>query len=122
MNIFDSRTHQITPAGNQSTIPATRNDDIIAITFRAEWDEQEESSVMLEDTLTVDATMEEILEVGDIISDLEADGTALDYKYLIQKRGGRELTLKWGKFKDLSIKKMMRIKNIDEDYIVIMRK
>ena len=97
-----------------------KHDELVGVTFKAGWDDKEEVSVMVEGNITVDSTMEEIIVDGDVISDI--GGISMDmYKYLIQKRSGGKLTLKWDKFKKLTVKSLMNIKNIDEDYIIIIK-
>ena len=124
-DIFGSST--ITPTNTHhhaavmpSTVP--NPNEIDAVTFRAEWND-EEVSVMIEDNFTIDTDMESILDAEDVLSDLGAvDGGGQSYRYVIQKRSGGKLTLKWDKFRGTTMKKIMNIKNVHEDYIVIVKK
>lgn len=75
---------------------------------------------MVEGNIMIDLTMEEIIVDGDVI--LEMGGFSMDgYKYLIQKRSGGRLTLKWDKFKKPTVKSLMNIKNVHGNYIIIVK-
>ena len=124
-NIFNSNS--ITPTGPTHTAVSSSSvhhddlvDDLVAITFKANWDDKEEFSVMIDDNLTVESTMEEIMVDGDVFAELASVGNKTEIKYLIQKRGGGKITLKWDKFKRLSMKNVMSIKNVHEDYMVVI--
>ena len=121
-NIFG--THPITLAGiphSAAELSSVQCDELVGVIFEADWDDKEEVSCMVEGTLTNDSKIEVITIDGDVNSELGGKGYE-NYKYLIQKQSGGKLTLKWDKFKTLIMKKMMSIKNIHEDYIIIMRK
>ena len=79
----------------------------MGITFRAGWDDEEEVSIMVEDTLTVDSTMEDLMADGDACTEFGGDADSL-YKHLVYKRGGGSLTLKWDKFKGMTVNNFMR--------------
>ena len=121
-NIFGM--HNVTPTGvptSDAVVPTIENEVLVGITFRANWDDDEEVSVMVEGSLNLDSTMEELMIDGDVCLELGNDASDA-YKYMIQKRSGGKLTLKWVKFKDMKVRNLMRIKNVHEDYIVIMKK
>ena len=125
-NIFgaDTRTNNITPTGVSYAPPAALSvlcDELVGVTFRAEWDEEEEVSVMVEGNLTINSTMEDIMREGEVNAEL---GGCADesYKYLIMRKGGGKLTLKWDRFKCITMDKFMCIKNIHDDYIVVMKR
>ena len=91
---------------------------IVSITFKALWFEDEEVSVLIEDRLTLDSTMKDIVREGDVLNELGATNEAHAYKALIQKKSGGKLTLKWSQFEKITMKKFMRLQNVHEDYIV----
>ena len=113
----------MTPTGIPSSatvLSAVPNDELVGITFRADWDDDEEVSVMVEGNSYFDSTMEELMIDGDVC--LELVNNASDaYKYMIKKRSGGKLNHKWVKFKGRKVRILLRSKNVDEDYIVIMR-
>ena len=58
----------------QNIIQLDWGEPIVAITFWASWDTEEETSVMLEDHLNVDTAMEVILHNSDVFDNLGAEG------------------------------------------------
>ena len=82
---------------------------------------EEEVFVMVENQLTMDLTMDDIMQEGDVNNELGGDAYNL-YKYLIQRKGGWKLTLEWDKFKDMTMNKFVCICNIHDNYIVVMKK
>ena len=54
---------------------------------------------------------------GDIFDDLDVNKIVF-----IQKMNGKRLTLKWSKFKKLIMDILIRINNIDPDYIEILKR
>ncbi len=52
--------------------------------------------------------------------DMPIDDIAL-CEFLIQKQNGKKLTLKWSKFRNLSVKTLIRINNIDLDYTIVIK-
>ena len=130
-SIFNSATHHsthhsITPTNSTlpliTTLPTVLHDELVGLTFKADWDTQEEVSVMIVDNLSINSTMDDVITEGDVLLELAADSDMSEYKYLIQKRSGGHFTLKWDKFKRMSISNLTRIKNVDEDYIIVIRK
>ena len=65
--------------------------------------------------------MEEVIDNGNVFVDLEARSRPSKYKIQILKRSGGKITLSWNKFKSITVSRFMRLKNIDEDYIVIIK-
>ena len=61
------------------------------------------------------------MRVGEVNAELGGD-TVESCKYLIMRKGGGKLTLKWDRFKRIAMDKFMCIKNIHDDYIVVMKK
>ena len=61
-----------------------QRDELVGVTFKVDWGVKEEVSVIVEDTLSGDSTMEDLMMDGDVIAELGADTNDL-YKYLIQK-------------------------------------
>ena len=121
-NIFGGM-HNVTPTGipnTNSVVPSMHNDELTLITFRADWGNNEEVSVMVDGNLGPGSSMEELMDDGDVCFELGCNKRSL-YKYMIQKRSGGRFTLKWNKFKCLKVESFIRIKHIDEDYIVIIK-
>ena len=57
---------------------------------------------------------------GDVIADL--GGVSMETcKYLIMKRSGGRLILRWDRFKYLTVNSLMQIENIDEYYIIVVK-
>ena len=65
--------------------------------------------------------MQDILNVGDVLEDLELSDDPADYKYVINKVGNGKLTLKWKRFKNLKVESMISIQNIDKNYMVMLK-
>ena len=121
-NIFGS--NNVTPTGVPSsvaTMPTVLNDELIGITFRADWAEDEEVSVFIDGNLTRDSLMVDVMVDGEVRFELGC-GSSESYKYLIHNRSGGKMTLKWDRFKNLSVKNLLRIKNVHDDYIITMKK
>lgn len=124
-NIFGSGVHPITPAAgvqhNPTILQSIQQNDLVGINFRADWDDEEEVSIMVEGTLTVDSAMEDLMADGDVCAVFLGDANSL-YKYLVQNRSGGRLTLKWDKFKGMTVNNFMQIKNVHDDYIIVMKR
>ena len=107
----------MTNAGMISSAPTqiTQTDDaIIVITFKFDGDEL---SVMVEDTVTVDSSMEEVMEEGDIFDKFNRES---QFKIQILTKSGHKITFKWKKFRMMTVKQFISLKCIDEDYIVFI--
>jgi len=117
--------HPITPAAgvqhNPTILQSIQQNDLVGINFRADWDDEEEVSIMVEGTLTVDSAMEDLMADGDVCAVFLGDANSL-YKYLVQNRSGGRLTLKWDKFKGMTVNNFMQIKNVHDDYIIVMKR
>ena len=99
-----------------------KEEEIIGLTFVPEWDDEEEVSVVIEGTLNKDSSMEMVMKDGDVIKDLELSRSRLlDLKYQIKKRNNGKLTLKWARFKDMQVKTLIRIKNVDDNYVIVIK-
>lgn len=97
-SIFNSATHHlITPTGSAlpsvATLPTVLHDELVGLTFKVDWDTQEEVSVMIVDDLSMNSTMGDVITEGGVLLELAADGNKYDYKYLIQKQSGGCITL-----------------------------
>ena len=99
--------------------PGKKEDDIVAITFKSSINAGEEISVLIEEPLNIDSSMEEVMKKGEVVS-VDDDGYDNDDKVQIQKKSGGKLTLKWSKFQKMMVKRFIRIQGIDEDHIVII--
>ena len=73
----------------------------MTITFRVEWDEVLESSVIIENSLSSSSTMGSVMAEGEVLDELgiSAD-TIVDYKFLIKKKAGSMVTLKRQRYKN----------------------
>jgi len=97
--------------------------DIMTITFRAEWDEELETSVIIEDSLSSSSTMDSVMAEGEVLDDLGVSAdTIVDYKFLIKKKTGSTVTLKWKRYKKLTVDTLIRINNVDTDYVIILKR
>ena len=93
-NIFGS--NNVTPTGVPSsvaTMPTVLNDELIGITFCADWAEDEEVSVFIDGNLTRDSLMVDVMVDGEVRFELGC-GSSESYKYLIHNRSGGKMTLK----------------------------
>ena len=125
--------HSITPPHHAPyctvpTVPPVNNigvvsGNIIALTFKAAWDDDLEVSVIIEDPLLLDSAMEMVMEEGDVFCDLDISIEAIStYKFLVLKKNGRNLSFKWNKFKRISVRTLVRINNIDSDFAITLKK
>ena len=96
--------------------------DITAIIFKTEEGDDLEVSVIIEDVLSSNSLMELVMVEGEVYCDLGVPACNIkDYKFLIQKQSGSKLTLKWDKFRKLTVDTFIRIKNIDNDYVITLK-
>ena len=117
-----------------------RVDEIVALTFKID---EEEVSVMIEDPLSSDSTMELVMKDGDVFEEFGLASATMDddsldspvqslgrprvkylqlCKFLIKRQGEESyLTLKWDKFKRMTVMSFTRIKNIHDDYLIIIK-
>ena len=80
-----------------------------------------EVSVIVEDSLSNSSGVEMVMKEGDVFKDINIlVGTIGEYKFLIQKQNGKRLTLKWDRFKNLTIDTLTCINNIDIAYLIIL--
>ena len=111
-----SSSQQITP----QTIQRNAN-ELIGITFRTYDCEDNETSVMICDTLSYLSTMEDVLKEGEVFDDLGLDDNPDDYKYVIRKKSKGSLTLKWRRFQNLTVQSLLSVHNIDENYMIALK-
>lgn len=70
--------------------------DIIALTFKAAWDENLGLSAIIEDTLSSNSVMQLVTEYGDVLGDLGLlTDTIVTYKFVGVKKNGGKLLFKW---------------------------
>ena len=95
-----------------------KEDEIIALTFKSSINAGKEASVLIEESLTMESSMEEVMKDGGLLEGNENYDD--DDKVQILKKSGGRLTLRWRKFRKMTVKRFIRIQNIDEDHIVII--
>ena len=96
--------------------------DLIAITFKAEWDTDMEVSVIIDDTLSPESMMEEVMDEGCVFADFGLRIEDMDkYKAIVQKKSLGRLTFKWSRFKHLKVNRLTRLNNIDSDYMITLK-
>ena len=96
--------------------------DIVAITFKAEWDTDMEVSVIIDETLTPESMMEEVMDEGGVFDDFGLSIEDMDkYKIIVQKKSLGRLTFKWNRFKHLKVNRLTRLNNIDSDYMITLK-
>ena len=62
------------------------------------------------------------MEYGDVFEDLDVQAdTILSYKFVVAKKNGGKLTFKWKKFKYVTVNTLIRISNIDDDYVITLK-
>ena len=76
--------------------------------------------MFIDGNLTQDSLMVDMLVDGGVRFELGCGSSEL-YKYLIHNRSGGKMTLKWDGFKNLSVKNLLRIKNVHDDYIITIK-
>ena len=82
-----------------------------------DWAKDEEVSVSVDDNLTHNSLMEDVMIDGEAYLEL---GYELNKscKYLICKQSGGKLTLEWDRFKNLTVNNLLQIKHVHDDYII----
>ena len=103
-----SLTH-VTPSFNHASIQSSSvnifGDDIIAITFKIDWDDKLKVSAIIEDALSLNLMMKLVMEEGGVFKDLDVPADGIEgYNVLIKKNSGNKLTLKWERFRNLAAK------------------
>ena len=127
--------HQVTPSyphppyvtiQSSSSLSNNRegsDSDITAITFKADWDDDLEVSVLVEESISSNSMMELVMEEGGVFEDLGVSADTINsYKLLVQTQNGKKLTLKWNKFKKITVDRLIRINNIDKDYCIVLKR
>ena len=95
----------------------------MATTFRADLNEELDTSVIIDDSLPVLSTMESVMDEGDVLSDLDVTKYSIgDYKCMIKKKSGSKIALKWDRYRKLTVGTLICIKNVDTDYIIILKR
>ena len=95
---------------------------MIGITFRTFDTDDNETSVMICDKLTSASTMEEVMSEGEVFDDLDLEDDPDTYKYIIRKESKGRLTLKWRRFKSLTVSSFINIQNVDKNYLIALKK
>ena len=97
---------------------ADESEKIVALTFKSRsFSDLEVSAIIDEDPLKEDSTMEDVMKEYDVESTLLIN--RIDRcKFLIKKRSGTYLTFNCDRFVKMTVKKVISIRNIDEDYII----
>ena len=88
-------------AGSVAADGSIDDDDIIAITFKSSDDDSKKISVLIDDPLSIDSSMEEVMEEEGVFD--EFDG-GIKSKVQILLDSGRKLTLKYTKFKGMTVR------------------
>ena len=96
--------------------------ELIGITFRTYDCEDNETSVIICDTLSHSSTMEDVLREGEVFEDLGLDIIPDDYKYIIRKKSKGRLTLKWRRFQNLTVQALLTLQSIDDNYVIALKK
>ena len=119
--------HHTSYALFQSSLSSNNNredcgSDIPVIAFRVDGDEDAEVSVIIEDPLSLDSTMECVMVEGDVFDDLGRTINIVNgYRIQIMKKSGERLTLKWSKFRNLKFASLIHLNSIDTDYIINLK-
>ena len=96
--------------------------DIVVVTFMAQWDDELETSVIINDTLSSASTIEMAMHDGDVYADLGVSADAVqDYKFIIKKNGEGKMTFNWAKIKKVTVDTLMRFNNVDTDYVITLK-
>lgn len=74
--------------------------EIVTITFKADWDSELETTVIVDDKLSIDSIIQYILE-EDVLDDLDTKKFVDEYKFRIQNKSDKKLSLKWSRLKTL---------------------
>ena len=66
--------------------------------------------------------METVMKEGDVFDDLCVNANTISaYKFVVAKKNGDKLTFKWQKFKHVTVNTLIRISNIDDDYVITLK-
>ena len=113
------------------------NEEIIVISFQHAVDGNE-ISVMVGDGLSNISTLEAVMKEGDVVSEFDLDNIELgegellntptnnnnitvDYKFCIKRNNGSFITFRWNKIRHMTVGSMIRIKNIHEDNLIVIK-
>ena len=59
---------------------------------------------------------------GDVLGDFHVSKDSItEYKFLIQKKNGSNVALKWDKYRKMTGCTLIRINNVDTGYIIILK-
>ena len=93
---------------------------------------------MVGDGLSNISTLEAVMKEGDVVSEFELDNIELgegellntptnnnnitvDYKFCIKRNNGSFITFRWNKIRHMTVGSMIRIKNIHEDNLIVIK-
>ena len=110
-------------------ISSNRNvDEIVVLKFLRDGIE---SCVIVQDELNLDSKMENVLNAGDVLEDLEleTDGSSMesgvfddvwnvaDCKFIIRTKHS-DFSLKWKQFKTMTVKTFTKLKNVHGSFCI----
>ena len=110
----------VVPHGNVVVLPISHLDELLGVTFKTGWDDEEDVSVMGDGNLTLNSALVYVISDVGVIAEL-GGGVVDTYKYLIQKRSGVVFTLWWDEFNMLTVKIFIQIKNVDKDCVITLK-
>ena len=120
---FNNQMHSIQAVTPMNNVGGCIRQDggTIGITFKAEWDDKEELSVMIDGDLSMSSTMEDVMIDGEVVGDFRMGRNLDRYKFQLQKKGTGRLTLKWKKFSTMTVQLFTNIHNIDDNYVFTVK-
>ena len=116
------RPSQIPPTavGNYNLQNAVTINSIVGIVFKIHLIGNDEVSALIKGELNNESTMLEVMNECDVASDFNITDIE-DCKFLIKKKSGSYLKLKYSQFYDMTVNEFVRISNIHEDYTIELK-
>ena len=109
-----------TAVGNYNLQNAVTINSIVGIVFKIHLIGDDEVSALIKGELNNESTMLEVMNECDVASDFNITDIE-DCKFLIKKKSGSYLKLKYSQFYDMTVNEFVRISNIHEDYTIELK-
>ena len=128
------KTTIVSPHLQDTTTAVVSEEEIDVVTFEHDGNAV---SVMVEDDLSHISTLEAVMKEGDVVDEFGLDGIILvegeqlntpacnvinvDYKFNIKRSNNSYVTFRWNKIRNMAASSLMRIKNIHEDNLIVIK-
>ena len=94
-----------------------QSDAVIALTFKNHCSENEVSAI-IDDKLTIESSMKEVIDEYDVRAILGLEVNMNNYIFQVKKKSGSYFTFTYGRFNTMSVKRLISIANISDDYLI----